>query len=238
VEIKGNLSGVRKTCLAEIEALAELPPSGRSFMSEELCAAMLRFTHQYNRELAVYLDARGKVIAASLGDFATVQIADFGNINHKIRCIHTHPKGSAILSEADITAARSKNFAAMACLAVSAEGGFWGASLLLHGEEAELYFNKIETLCAYEMPVIRNYEYFENERDNKALLISLSEGRSAQVVKNSLEELASLAETAGIEVLNSYMQNAQKPVAATYIGSGKVDELRMEAQLLGARRII
>jgi len=45
-------------------------------------------------------------------------------------------------------------------------------------------------------------------------------------IEDSLEELGALAETAGIEVIGGTFQRLNKPVSATFIGSGKVEELK------------
>jgi GTP-binding protein HflX len=52
-------------------------------------------------------------------------------------------------------------------------------------------------------------------------------------VEDSLEELAQLARTAGIEVLGSTIQRFDSPNPATYIGSGKVEELKVLKSELG-----
>jgi GTP-binding protein HflX len=52
-------------------------------------------------------------------------------------------------------------------------------------------------------------------------------------VEDSLEELAQLARTAGIEVLGSTVQRLGTPKPGTYIGSGKVEELRAWQKELG-----
>ncbi len=57
--------------------------------------------------------------------------------------------------------------------------------------------------------------------------------RSLWRVEDSLEELAQLARTAGIEVLGSTVQRLQAPNPATYVGSGKVQELRVGQRELG-----
>lgn len=54
----------------------------------------------------------------------------------------------------------------------------------------------------------------------------------------SLAELAELARTAGAEVVGSTTQRMDHPAAATYIGSGKVEEVSASAQELGANVVI
>lgn len=51
--------------------------------------------------------------------------------------------------------------------------------------------------------------------------------------EDSVEELAQLARTAGIEVLGSTIQRLQAPNPATLVGSGKVEELRAWRRELG-----
>src|SRR4029077_10227316 len=56
--------------------------------------------------------------------------------------------------------------------------------------------------------------------------------------ENSLHELARLAETAGSQVLDGLIQRRPQPDPATYIGSGKVDELRAAVQAAEADTVI
>lgn len=56
--------------------------------------------------------------------------------------------------------------------------------------------------------------------------------------EDSLEELAALADTAGAEVAAYVVQNLDSPEPGTYIGSGKIEEVRSLAQELGANGVI
>jgi GTP-binding protein HflX len=58
------------------------------------------------------------------------------------------------------------------------------------------------------------------------------------MAENSLAELKALAETAGSEVLEGLIQRRDKPDPATYIGSGKVEELRQVVISTGADTVI
>ncbi|WP_372636201.1 GTPase HflX [Cohnella sp.] len=63
----------------------------------------------------------------------------------------------------------------------------------------------------------------------RALLVSLVTDevkRSGADPEHSLEELASLAETAGVEVIGSVMQNLDSPDNKYYVGKGKAQEIR------------
>jgi GTP-binding protein HflX len=56
--------------------------------------------------------------------------------------------------------------------------------------------------------------------------------------QDSMEELALLAQTAGAEVVGSMIQNRQSPESATYLGEGKVEELRFLCHDQGANLVI
>ena len=69
--------------------------------------------------------------------------------------------------------------------------------------------------------------YENKEKIEKVILVAVcTDGMDEQDVANSLDELAELAETAGAEVVGRMVQNLPHFNTATYIGSGKVEELR------------
>ncbi len=75
----------------------------------------------------------------------------------------------------------------------------------------------------------------------RALLVSLVTDevkRSGADPEHSLEELASLAETAGVEVIGSVMQNLDSPDNKYYVGKGKAQEIRDIALRDGATTAI
>ncbi len=62
--------------------------------------------------------------------------------------------------------------------------------------------------------------------------------RSLWTIHDSLEELAQLARTAGLEVVGSTYQRLDHPNPATYIGKGKVEELKAEVVARGVQAVI
>lgn len=73
----------------------------------------------------------------------------------------------------------------------------------------------------------------------KAILVGiLSPGAPEWEVTYSLDELASLADTAGIQTLDTAWQSRSNPNPATFIGSGKVEEVTALAEELGADVVI
>jgi GTP-binding protein HflX len=63
--------------------------------------------------------------------------------------------------------------------------------------------------------------------EERAALVALHWGKtSLQAARESLDELRSLAETAGASVVDAIIQSRSRPDPATLIGKGKLDELR------------
>ena len=84
---------------------------------------------------------------------------------------------------------------------------------------------------------ISEAEYRELQLERVVLVGVWTEG-SIETAENSLAELKALAETAGSEVLEGLIQRRDKPDPATYIGSGKVLELKEVVRSTGADTVI
>src|SRR5437868_13750308 len=76
-----------------------------------------------------------------------------------------------------------------------------------------------------ELQDVTEVEY-RQLRLERVVLVGVWTTGPAVEADNSLLELRLLAETAGSEVLEGIIQRRQKPDTATYIGSGKVLDLR------------
>ncbi len=65
-----------------------------------------------------------------------------------------------------------------------------------------------------------------SEKKEKYIEIAVTDGYDMDAVKSSLDELARLLDTAGAESVHQLTQTMESPSPATYIGKGKIDELR------------
>ncbi|MFI3252734.1 MAG: GTPase HflX [Eubacteriales bacterium] len=76
---------------------------------------------------------------------------------------------------------------------------------------------------------------------NRAILVGLSassQPREERATDESMEELVALLETAGGECLGVILQNKDKPEARSYIGEGKVQEVKELAKAMEADMVI
>jgi GTP-binding protein HflX len=88
-----------------------------------------------------------------------------------------------------------------------------------------------------ELEDITEVEYRQLQLERVVLVGVWTQG-SATAAQNSLAELAALTETAGAQVLEGLVQRRDKPDPATFIGSGKVEELRDVVVATGADTVI
>ena len=71
--------------------------------------------------------------------------------------------------------------------------------------------------------------YYTDQEAEKAILVGValqSEGITYEQMTEYLDELSFLAETAGAETVKIFTQNLDKPVHATFIGKGKLEEIK------------
>lgn len=71
--------------------------------------------------------------------------------------------------------------------------------------------------------------YYTNKEAEKAVLVGVAlqeEGINYERMCEYLDELAFLAETAGAQTVKVFTQNLAKPVNSTFIGKGKLEEIR------------
>jgi GTPase len=88
-----------------------------------------------------------------------------------------------------------------------------------------------------ELSDITEVEYRQLRLERVVLVGVWAEGTVADA-ENSLAELAALAETAGSQVLEGMIQRRVRPDPSTFIGRGKVDELRGVVLSSGADTVI
>lgn len=246
-KVNGNIEGIRRTMLDEMAQLYTLRLEAGEFASPTLLESMAAFTATLGREVSVYIARDGRIVDVSVGDSSKVSMPNMRLARNAdrlcgVRCIHTHTNGDGRLSSVDMGTLRSMRLDCMAALGVNADGkpgplyaGFLG-ELSKTGERQVLLFGPLR---AYKLPQARLLEeiYLADDRlksTTKEVLEARSERAILVGIENSeaydtLNELAELAKTAGAEVVGSFVQRRREIGNATYIGSGKAQELALEA---------
>lgn len=257
-EVTGNLKGIRNSVIEELQTLYDIRLEGGQLLSQELALKMADITEYINRELSVYLSRAGQVLSVCVGDDRSVPLPEAEGRRGAsrlsgIRCVHTHPGGSSLLSGVDLSALKSNKFDAMLAIGVASPDY----------AQSEVSFGMIvgsddrgQYICEHYGPLsLAEAEgiYFPNliatveklldkqaggaslaRRPERALLVGLEYGGALQdsgwTAEDSLEELKQLADTAGAEVAAKVLQKRPKPDPAFFIGRGKVQELALYVQ--------
>ena len=252
--VEGNIKGIARILLEELGLLEGYRLDKNLFIDEYLANALASITAKLNREIAVLINRQGRVISITVGKDSTASLSTVsGNKNRGgglsgMRLIHTHPSGSGVLSELDISLLVQLEPDCIIAIGVTCDGTTNDIGLAFakdpHGQVEQKLLPNLASLIALDfISMIEEREkekkFVEEEKESEgAVLAVLSLGRSDEEIAVALDELARLAETAGIEVLAKTIQKRTKPERATYIGKGKAEEISMTAQLLDADLII
>ena len=255
-QINGNIEGIRNSLLEQIRDLYQLRMEADTFASFALLSAMAGFTGQIGREISVYLSRDGRVVDISIGDSGKVSMPNVRLVRNEdrlcgVRCIHTHPNGDGRLSSVDAGTLRSMRLDAMAALGVGPEGqptnfyaGYLGDMDEAGSRDVLLY----GPLRPYKLPqkaLMREIyladdrfksstKAVEEARPERAILVGLE----SDAPYDTLAELGELAATAGALVVGRATQRKRDIDNATYIGSGKAEELSLTASALEADLLI
>ncbi|MEZ4530181.1 MAG: GTPase HflX [Thermomicrobiales bacterium] len=94
------------------------------------------------------------------------------------------------------------------------------------------------SLSSHEVTPIPHTSRTTGQPIEHALLVAVDKYGETWNVQDSLEELARLAETVDVEVIGAITQKLSHPIAGTYVGKGKLEEIKAEREALGYDLII
>ncbi|MGL5086394.1 MAG: GTPase HflX, partial [Clostridium sp.] len=244
--IYGNVDGVKKSFLEELENLYKVKSPKDEMCSVEIIDTISRISSIIEREVSIAIDRRGKVVSVAVGDSTSVEIPML-DIREKrlsgVRVIHTHPNGLSNLSALDLTALLKLKLDAIMAIGIY-KGRIIDFSVgmitinddvLDYEEQGKLSQN--EVLSQHILQKIQYVEGLIRERD-----VVEDDGERAILVgsdtKESLQELKELTSACEIPVLDLVFQSRSKIDAAFYIGKGKVLEIAHLRQTERANVII
>lgn len=254
-KILGNTEGIRDSILDALEQLFDYRIPSDEMFTLELCEVLMQYSATINREIAVYINRRGIVTHVMIGDQTTVSLPQGipgGMGLSGLRCLHTHPGGTAQLSSVDLSALQMLRLDAMIALAlVNGQLQFSWAHLshttTQAGENYQVYppmsVDKVDH--KYFMSTIREYQihyqkikgYAVVTKKERALLVGVVSTNDGQP-DLELTELSLLTETAGLEIVGTVTQKQKDSRGTFYVGFGKAKEISLLAQCLQATVVI
>lgn len=244
--ISGNIEGIKKTILKQLEEVYNNKIYRESLANEEIIQLICKITEDINKEISVAIDRKGNVISIAVGDSTTVELPPIDVKEKKlsgIRIIHTHPNGNSMLSALDASALIKLKLDCMAAIAVE-DGkckditvGFCGIEdnrLIVEVAknlklEHALNLNILKIINEIEEN-LKSDEIYEDHRE-RAILVGIED-------EESLEELEELARACNVITVDKVLQKRSKIDTALFIGEGKVEEISMLRQAKNANVII
>ena len=260
MDINGSTEGLKNSVIEALESIYSLEIPQEKLWTEELIKTISSISGAINREIAVYIDRKGRITDVSVGDFRTVDLTAVEGRRSKtrltgVRCIHTHPGASGMLSAVDISSLKLLRLDMIAAVGVNEQMPdqiYVAVPSQVEVGDVELFGpytadkDDFEALIEYiEEADEFLKEHTENLQnvDEKAILVGIKtqETRSIQGVSEadiSMIELKELAQAAGALVVSKIIQNREGRDTSFFIGKGKVEELKLVAQTTEADMVI
>ncbi len=247
MKISGNTDGIGKVVLQQMENWPLLEITSDNLISQQLAEEMASISRRINREVAVYLDRRGQIAAIAIGNSGDITLPELQQSRRAssplagLRCVHTHPLGSGVLSNADLSALKASGLDCIVALGIDDDAAITTVGIAFDPQQPMIMdWSKVVDLdWRSHLPLRKQVAEDEQTASiEKAILVALDCGAGSEKTQRSLDELAQLAKTAGIEVVGSLWQKRNRPETATYIGIGKAKEIAMLAQIKQADLII
>ena len=241
--VQGNTEGIRDAVLQRLEEIMDWQLEEGEFLPRELMKILAELSCGLNREIAIYITREGEIVSVTVGTDCDVELADWRLRRNarrlsRVRCVHTHPNGDGHLSDVDLSALKIFRYDAMTAVGVL-KGEPTAVQTAFLVSEDEVLMPPPERW--YRLP---EREWLDQILESDRLVgrettDEMEDGKEKAVLmgiesRESLEELARLAETAGAEVVGAFLQKRDRPDGALFIGRGRAEELARDCQALHA----
>lgn len=232
-----------------------MPPN--AIITPEAARALSDVSAEIGRQVGLIIDRSGSVRNVIVGSNKDILIPDLSELRlgsrrlRGVRFIHTHLKGQP-LNQEDLTDLALLRLDMMVALAIE-PGGLPGSISIAHlippNPEEKLYeilppqavhaleIDAAEFIADIERQMERAQAAREVVQKDRAILVSVSK-KSKHEQEESLEELKELARSDGIAVLDSVIQRLHEINPRYLLGEGKLKELIIRSQQLGADLIV
>jgi len=259
MQVHGNLTGLKASQIKALERLyrRRVPPD--RVITPELARYLTEQSLDIRRQVGLIIDRSGTVRYVIVGDDREIVIPDLSGYGRGrsglrgLRCIHTHLGGES-LNEDDLTDLALLCLDLMVSIEVG-ENGLPGRVEYAHllppnpdGKQVEI--EAAASVYDLEVDLGSFLRSLEQELESKiAETVDLSDPREKGILisvsqqpryeaEDSLDELAELARTAEVVVLDRFIQRPRKINPRYLMGEGKAREVVIRALQQGATLLI
>jgi len=256
--LHGNTSGLKAGQIRRLENLyrRRIPPE--LVITPELARDLSLLSGEIHRQIGVLIDRRGKIQFVIVGDGHQIVIPDLREYRlapgrlRGLRCVHTHLKAEP-LSEDDLTDLALLRLDLMAAIAVGSDHRPRHLNLahLLPPASGQAPYRVLDPLDYHHTGIhcrdlIRALEtemaqvvtrLDAGDARERVILTSVTTAPKT-VALDSLAELRDLAESAGLQVVASELQQRRRLDPRLVMGRGKLTQLTISALQRGVGLLI
>ena len=258
--VHGDTTGLKASQVHQLQRLYRRRVLPAQIISPELARAMVEASVELGRQVGLLLDRRGAVTHVIAGSAQRVFLPELGR--HRagrgrfrgLRLLHVH-LDAAPLDRDDLTDLALLRLDLVGVIRIDERGlpadlqyatmrpmrsGDGGDPWILDGptdihglsEDFLRLIQAVEGECAAKTAA----QDVHDERD-RAILVGLTDG-DVPSAERSMAELVRLADTAGLNVIDTVLQRRHRPDPRTLIGRGKLDDVMLRSMVLDADLVV
>ncbi len=248
--LSGNLTGLKPSQVKALERIFHRRIPAAQVITPELARYLTERSREIHRQLGIIVDRQGTVKHVIVGDDREIVIPDLSGFGlgrsglRGLRCVHTHLKGEP-LSQDDLTDLALLRLDLMMAI-LAGDQGLPGkvhyAHLLPENPQGKNVATlSVSSIYDLDMDLAAFLRSLDEELERKiaetvdlsdtrekAILISVGQ-ESRQEMEDSLDELAELARTADVVVLDRVLQRTRRINPKFLMGEGKIKEVVIRA---------
>jgi GTP-binding protein HflX len=247
-EVSGNTLGLKPSQLQTLRRTFRRRVPAEDIVSPELARHLCEISRETNRQVGVLLDRKGDVQWVVVGDARKLVLPDVGRARagerrlRGLRLVHTHLDGEPLNRDdhTDLALLRLDLVAAIEVLESGLPGRMHYAHLLPENPSGALWkdeqapsihevgYQALAGALALEEELQREITAARRTGGReRAILVGFgAQGRrDRSTAESSLAELAELARTAGVEVVESTLQMRKEIDPRYLIGKGKLEDV-------------
>ena len=254
----GNTGGLKSNHLRSLEKLyrRRIPPE--KVISLELAREISKLSREIRRQIGLMIDRSGRIRWVIVGDHQKIVIPDLSEYRvapgrlRGLRCLHTHLDEEPLNND-DLTDLALLQLDIMGVITsrMNDKPPVVHLSHILPGELRQTPYRLLPPVQASDLDIgaLDLIKALEDEMTHiramhragkgreRALLVSVTT-KPPKIARSGLKELADLARSAGIEVVDKVLQQRKRVDARFLLGRGKLQELTLLALTRGATLII
>jgi GTP-binding protein HflX len=257
-DVFGNTLGLKASELRLLRNTYRRRNSPHEIVNPDVARHLTELSRSLNRQVGILVNRKGDVENVLVGNAHKLELPDIGRARagqarlRGLRLVHTHLRSEPLNKDdlTDLALLRLDMVAAIGVLdqglpgalhfaylvPANGNGHLWQTETLnsVHDDQPDV----LETVGALENEFARQASAQRISGRERAILVSVSLEGERRKAESSLLELAELARTAGVDVLDKVLQVRRDADPRFLIGRGKLEELNLRSMQLMADLLI